>query len=66
VSLATFYYAIFAVIYTAASWTIHSFFAAKVMILYEINNTLKMIEKILPITSGEFFLYAFAMKIPER
>jgi hypothetical protein len=39
VSLATFYYAIFAVIYTAASWTIHSFFAAKVMILYEINNT---------------------------
>jgi hypothetical protein len=44
--LATFYYAIFAVIYTAASWTIHSFFAAKVMILYEINNTEKEIDTI--------------------
>jgi hypothetical protein len=44
ISLATFYYAIFAVIYTATSWTIHRFFAAKIIKLYEINNT----EKLLP------------------
>ncbi|WP_218639852.1 hypothetical protein, partial [Tannerella forsythia] len=32
--------AIFTMIYASTSWTIHSFFSAKIMVLYKFNNTL--------------------------
>ncbi|AEW22479.1 hypothetical protein BFO_1047 [Tannerella forsythia 92A2] len=31
--------AIFTMIYASTSWTIHSFFSAKIIVLYKFNNT---------------------------